>query len=549
MSDSNHLRDILSINEGDVELEKDESLEVGSGTENISMDVVDALSQIGFGWFQWILLIICGCIYIADSMEIMLLSFLSRTLKCEWNLEDWQEASISTGVFFGMMFGSVFWGIVSDKWGRRKALMGVIVWTLTFSIVSAFSPNYISILIFRSILGFGIAGIHVGWTIFIEYVPTQSRNWALGLTSCFWTIGAVFEAGLAWLVLPALGWRWFLIISSLPFAISLLGLPYFPESTLYLRVKGQFDEVKQIIERIALLNRSTINLDHVNFSGGKIVELEKSGSYLDIFRSELRVTTFLLFFMWFAVSFGYYGMVLLVSNFSKSRCYSPINNDTLNNISIMNGSKITNGTDCNNIFTNNDYLDILIVSFSEFPGLIVTVVSMEVLGRRLTLFFEFLIAGVASCLVLICFSPVYDTILMFIVRMFISGAFQALYVYTPEVYPSHIRSTALGLCSFFARIGGIAMPFVAQTLGDKHLNIALSIFSCFILLSAVAAFFLPYETRGVNLGEAFIKSSPIDLSTFDHVGLTEMNDSDSENVNSDSFNALSDSEDEEKGEV
>ena len=45
------------------------------------------------------------------------------------------------------------------------------------------------------------------------------------------------------------------------------------------------------------------------------------------------------------------------------------------------------------------------------------------------------------------------------------------------VYPSHIRSTALGLCSFFARIGGIAMPFVAQTLGDKHLNIALSIFS------------------------------------------------------------------------
>lgn len=64
--------------------------------------------------------------------------------------------------------------------------------------------------------------------------------------------------------------------------------------------------------------------------------------------------------MWFAVSFGYYGMVLLVSNFSKSRCYSPINNDTLNNISNINGFNITNGTDCNKIFTNNDYLDILI---------------------------------------------------------------------------------------------------------------------------------------------------------------------------------------------
>ena len=37
-----------------------------------------------------------------------------------------------------------------------------------------------------------------------------------------------------------------------------------------------------IIKRIASWNRSTINLDHVDFSGGKIVELEKSGSYLDI---------------------------------------------------------------------------------------------------------------------------------------------------------------------------------------------------------------------------------------------------------------------------
>jgi hypothetical protein len=63
----------------------------------LRLGVNEAIERLGFGPFQALLLFLCGCVYIADSMEIMLLSFLSRTLTCEWLLAEWQGTSLSTG--------------------------------------------------------------------------------------------------------------------------------------------------------------------------------------------------------------------------------------------------------------------------------------------------------------------------------------------------------------------------------------------------------------------------------------------------------------------
>lgn len=47
-------------------------------------------------------------------------------------------------------------------------------------------------------------------------------------------------------------------------------------------------------------------------------------------------------------------------------------------------------------------------------------------------------------------------------RGIISGLFQAAYVYTPEVYPTSLRSVGIGGCSALARLGAMATPYVAQ---------------------------------------------------------------------------------------
>lgn len=54
------------------------------------------------------------------------------------------------------------------------------------------------------------------------------------------------------------------------------------------------------------------------------------------------------------------------------------------------------------------------------------------------------------------------TLILFLARGVIAGLFQAAYVYTPEVYPTSLRSVGVGGCSALARLGAMATPYVAQ---------------------------------------------------------------------------------------
>jgi hypothetical protein len=58
------------------------------------------------------------------------------------------------------------------------------------------------------------------------------------------------------------------------------------------------------------------------------------------------------------------------------------------------------------------------------------------------------------------------TVMLFVARGIISGVFQAAYVYTPEVYPTYLRSVGIGVCSGMARLGAMITPFVAQVKGQ-----------------------------------------------------------------------------------
>ena len=57
---------------------------------------------------------------------------------------------------------------------------------------------------------------------------------------------------------------------------------------------------------------------------------------------------------------------------------------------------------------------------------------------------------------------IYLALFLFGARGFITGAFQAVYVYTPEVYPTGARGVSLGVMTSAARIGALITPFIAQ---------------------------------------------------------------------------------------
>ena len=75
----------------------------------------EAVEEIGFGFLQMKLMFFSCLVWIADSMEIMLLAILGPVVRCQWSLTLYQEAFITTSVFIGMALGSTLWGVLCDR--------------------------------------------------------------------------------------------------------------------------------------------------------------------------------------------------------------------------------------------------------------------------------------------------------------------------------------------------------------------------------------------------------------------------------------------------
>ncbi|XP_061025009.1 synaptic vesicle 2-related protein isoform X2 [Eubalaena glacialis] len=366
--------------------------------------VEDAVEAIGFGKFQWKLSVLTGLAWMADAMEMMILSILAPQLHCEWRLPSWQVALLTSVVFVGMMSSSTLWGNISDQYGRKTGLKISVLWTLYYGILSAFAPVYSWILVLRGLVGFGIGGVPQSVTLYAEFLPMKAR-------------------------------------------------------------------AKCIL----------------------LIE-EDRGKMRDLFTPHFRWTTLLLWFIWFSNAFSYYGLVLLTTELFQA-----------GDVCSISSRKKAVEAKCSlacEYLSEEDYMDLLWTTLSEFPGVLVTLWIIDRLGRKKTMALCFVIFSLCSLLLFICVGRNMLTLLLFIARAFISGGFQAAYVYTPEVYPTATRALGLGTCSGMARVGALITPFIAQVMLESSVYLTLAVYSGCCLLAALASCFLPIETKGRGLQES-----------------------------------------------
>ncbi|KAK1328432.1 hypothetical protein QTO34_012005, partial [Cnephaeus nilssonii] len=444
--------------------------------------VEDAVEAIGFGKFQWKL-------SMADAMEMMILSILAPQLHCEWRLPSWQVALLTSVVFIGMMSSSTLWGNISDQYGRKTGLKISVLWTLYYGILSAFAPVYSWILVLRGLVGFGIGGVPQSVTLYAEFLPMKARAKCILLIEVFWAIGTVFEVALAVFVMPSLGWRWLLLLSAVPLLIFAVLCFWLPESARYDVLSGNQEKAIATLKRIATENGAPMPL-------GKLIisRQEDRGKLRDLFTPHFRWTTLLLWFIWFSNAFSYYGLVLLTTELFQA-----------GDVCSISSSKKAVEAKCSlacEYLSEEDYMDLLWTTLSEFPGVLVTLWIIDRLGRKKTMALCFVVFSLCSLLLFICVGRTMLTLLLFVARAFISGGFQAAYVYTPEVYPTATRALGLGTCSGMARVGALITPFIAQVMLESSVYLSLAVYSGCCLLAALASCFLPIETKGRGLQES-----------------------------------------------
>ncbi|TKR68112.1 hypothetical protein L596_024145 [Steinernema carpocapsae] len=288
------------------------------------------------------------------------------------------------------------------------------------------------------------------------------------------------------------GWRWLLVFSALPLLFFAFSCIWLPESARYYMASGRTDMALKTLQKVARENGKIL-------PEGQLVDKavqngQNRGSFASLFVPNLRNTTILLWFIWMCNAFCYYGIVLFTTVLFQStdECHGGHSyNETINATS----------TECRPLM-QADYFDLLSTTLSEFPGLIITATVIEFLGRKKTMALEFSVYSVFTFLLVFCLDRRLVTAFIFIARAFISGAFQCVYVYTPEVYPTTLRALGLGSSSAMARLGAIVTPFVAQVAAGYSLVTPIVIYGISALAGVVASLLLPIETKGRQMMES-----------------------------------------------
>ncbi|CAN6225751.1 unnamed protein product [Urochloa humidicola] len=469
----------------------------------------DALMRVGFGRFQALVLAYSGLGWVAEAFEIMLLSFVGPAVEAEWGVSGAEQGLISSVVFAGMLIGSIAGGLIADRCGRRTGFLFTAVATGIFGLLGAFSPNYVSLLALRFVVGLGLGAGHVLSTWFIEFVPAAKRGTWMVVFHCCWTVGTILEALLAWAVMPILGWRWLLALSSAPCFVLLIFFPLTPESPRYLCSRGRTMDATVILERIARMNKGTLPPGILIYTQEKLVDnslgtsetalliaqdisgteentsSRTSGSVASqaFWPYDLIRSTFLLWFLYLANYFAYYGIILLTSELSsgRRRCASA-------RIHLMQPK------------STNLYRDVLVTSLAEFPGLLLAALLVDRIGRKTSMGGILLMCGAFLAPLSVQLGEGLVTTLLFCARTCIMGSFAVLYVYTPELYSASSRNTGVGITSSLGRIGSIISPLITVGLLEScHQKEAVFVMVLVVFLAGVTCALFPRETKGCQI--------------------------------------------------
>ncbi|XP_054783600.1 organic cation/carnitine transporter 7 [Prosopis cineraria] len=471
--------------------------------------VDEALIAMGFGNFQFLVLAYAGLGWVAEAMEMMLLSVVGPAVQSAWSLSSQQQNLIASVVFAGMLIGSYSWGIVSDKHGRRKGFLVPALITAIAGLLSAFSPSYIFLVIFRFMVGIGLGGGPVLASWFLEFVPAPSRGTWMVVFSAFWTLGTIFEASLAWLIMPRLGWRWLLALSSLPSLLLLLFYRVAPESPRYLCLKGRTADAVNILEKMAKMNGTKlppdiitspddqIDLQRINTEETSLLSPRNEGgptkgmdtnsggisSLLMLLSSQLARPTLLLWIVFFGNAFSYYGLILLTSEWNNGR-----------------GKCSSNRLQSEEKTNDFSYRDVFIASFAELPGLLLSAAAVDRIGRKNSMSATLFVYCIFLLLLVFHLPEDLTTGLLFGARICIMASFTIVYIYAPEIYPTSVRTTGVGIASSMGRIGGMICPLVAVGLvQDCHQTLVVILFVMVALVSGICVMLFPVETMGREL--------------------------------------------------
>jgi putative MFS transporter len=431
---------------------------------SVPATIEQGIQTAGVGKFQYRLFVIFGLVWMADAMQVLAIGFTAPTIAKTFNIA--MPRALETGTFFfiGMLIGAFVFGRLADRIGRRPVLMAAVLVDACFGVASSFAPDFAWLLALRFLTGIGVGGtLPVDYTMMAEFLPSDRRGRWLVLLESFWAVGTILLAVLA---LAAVrwendAWRMIFFVTGIPALVGVVLRLSIPESPMYLNRSGMPEQARAVLERIARVNGRNVTIPALQ------PEQAAKASLAALFSAGLRRRSLSLFVAWALISIAYYGVFV----------YLPVKLSA-EGFGFMRGQEF-----------------LILLALVQLPGFALSAYGVERWGRKPTLV-GFLLLSAVGCLFYSFGNAaalvVGSTLLMSFALL---GTWGALYAFTPEVYPTSLRASGMGMAGAVARFGGLLAPAVIAPVMAAHFTLSLAMLAAFLALGAVAILCVDVESR------------------------------------------------------
>jgi MFS family permease len=223
-------------------------------------DVPARLDRLPWSRFHWRIIIGLGTVWILDGLEVTIVGAIAPRMTEPGSGIDLTSGDVGIAAALyvaGACLGALFFGHLTDRFGRKKLFMATLVLYMLATVATAFATEVWMFFLFRALTGFGIGGEYSAINSAIdELIPARNRGRVdLAINGSFW-VGAAL-GGLVSLFLlddgvfaTDLGWRLAFGLGAILSLAILLVRRHVPESPRWLFIHGRERDAERIVDDI-----------------------------------------------------------------------------------------------------------------------------------------------------------------------------------------------------------------------------------------------------------------------------------------------------------
>lgn len=453
--------------------------------DTIRTNIPARLDRLPWSRFHWLVVLALGVTWILDGLEVTFKGAVSAVLQLPevMNLSAAQIGLLGSGYLAGAVCGALFFGRLTDRYGRKRLFFITLAVYLAGVGLSAFSWDFWSFLAFRFITGCGIGGEYAAINSAIdELIPARLRGRVgLMINGSFW-LGAALGSGATVLLLdpalfaPDFGWRLGFGMGAALGLLILFFRRFIPESPRWLLTHGRVQEAERIMSGI---ERSIGKALPPPAGAGITLRPQRSFGLAHVahvmftrYRSRSALCVMLMMSQAFLYNAIFFTYVLVLTRFYG-------------------------------VPAGETGLYLLPFAIGNFLGPVALGHWFDTIGRRPMIALTYGISATLLALTGWLFtqdllSAAGQTAMWSVIFFFASAAASSAYLTASEVFPLEIRALAIAI--FFAvgtGTGGILAPWLFGTLigsGSRVAVFAGYLLGAFLMLLAVGAV-LAYGVR------------------------------------------------------